>query len=187
MPELPPGMLRNPDGKRDLPIEPYFHPDEYLYRRVPDWLWDDGESPPFDIDAIALPDMSVGRSKLAHPEWLRLRADQFALCAVVGFRWGDVPRQMFESGILFVFDAVHTPESRDYPHSEVRAYRENRDRQRQHVTKTEDLPESLYLEWREEMHRLATRGIFLRSGQPKPVRTHSPKSYKPEDIPESCV
>jgi hypothetical protein len=48
MPDLPLGMLRNPDGKRELPIDPYFHPDEYLYRRVKDSLWDDDASPPFE-------------------------------------------------------------------------------------------------------------------------------------------
>lgn len=139
-----------------------------------------------ELDAIEMPDMSVGRSKFAHPEWLRLQHDYFALWPVIGFRWGDVPKERFDCGILFVFKAEHKPEPRNYPHSEIKSYRESSAKEQLHVNRIEDLPDSLYLEWREEMHRLATRGIFLRFGQVKAIRTYSPRSYKPEDIPQAA-
>ena len=84
MADLPPGMVQ---GNRH-PV-PHFDKAEYLYRRVPHGLWDDDAiGLPIDVDAIEMPDMSVSRSKFAHPEWLRLASgcDDWG---VVGFQVKD--------------------------------------------------------------------------------------------------
>jgi hypothetical protein len=89
MPEIPPAMYTA--GRHPVP---HFERGEYLYRRVPHELWDPDADPgelPIDVDAVEMPDMSVGRSRFAHPEWLRLAAG----CedwGVVGFQVQDIPQ-----------------------------------------------------------------------------------------------
>jgi hypothetical protein len=174
-------MLRNPNGKFERPSDPHFDRQEYLYRRVPDAMWVAGEQPPFELDAIGMPDMSVGRSKYGHPEWLRLERADFALWGVFGFRVGEMSTQEYDNGIRYHFEANHVPEPGNFPHSEVWAYRESLDKQRHRVKSVDDLPPDMYLAWREEIHRAAI--VFLHKGQQWNIRDVSPKSHVPDLIP----
>lgn len=174
MPNLPEGMLQN--GRPPLP---HFDPREYLYRRVPPEQWVESSTGlPIDIDAIELPDMSVGRSRFAHPEWLRL-ASGCSEWGVVGFRVCDVPPERLIDGIPYQFSPEHAPERRNYPHSEVRAYEPSSSK---HVDgKSIMLPPRVHLEWREQLLREVR--VFLRNCQPAAIRQHAPKSHKPETDP----
>ena len=42
---------------------PHFDPEEYLFRRVPLILWPSADDL-VEVDAVELPDMSVGRSRM---------------------------------------------------------------------------------------------------------------------------
>ena len=125
MAEIPAEMNRN---NRE-PDQDFF-PDEYLYRRVPELLWDDDE---IDVAAIELPDMSVNRQKFGPAWWVRFvetenstsGARSFTLTemGVIGFKSKDVPpRQAFRGAFVYRFQVVHAPEKYNYPHSEIRAF-----------------------------------------------------------------
>ncbi len=176
MPDKPPGMLRF-DGHRDRGVDQTFPRDEVLYRRVPDSLWDDSEEPPFELDAIRMPDMSVGRSKYAHPEWLRLESEAHAMWGVVGFEVGAVPAEMYADGVRFAFRVQHDPLPRNYPHAIVMAFREGSNGLA-HVVSETDLPADRYLLWREKLRR-ATQ-VYLRMGEACRVRQSTPGSHRPE-------
>lgn len=172
---LPNGMLQ---GNRH--VVPHFDQREILYRRVPPECWDeDNPTHPIDIDAIEMPDMSVGRSRFAHPEWLRLATgcDDWA---VVGFQVGDIPREQFIDGIRYDFRAVHVPLRRNYPHSEVRAHRgATEDVAEAHVDgKAVMMPDRVHLEWREKLLRHVK--VLIRARQLVPIRQHDPASVEPE-------
>jgi hypothetical protein len=171
MAELPPGMHQG--EKHPLP---HFDKDEYLYRRVPPILWDDeADDLPIDVDALEMPDMSVGRSRLAHPEWLRLASgcDDWA---VVGFRTEDIPPERWIDGIPYAFRPEHVPLRHNYPHAEVRAYERATG---VHMDgKAVMLPERVHLEWRERLLRKVR--VFLTPGQPAKIRQHNPVSHVPE-------
>lgn len=174
MSNLPEGMLQS--GR---PSVPRFDPEEYLYRRIPPELWDES-SPglPIDLHAIALPDMSVGRSQFAHPEWLRL-ASGCSDWGVVGFRVRSVPPERWIDGIAYEFSPEHAPERRNYPHSEVRAYERSSGN---HVDgKSLMLPPRVHLEWRERLLRAVQ--VFLKNREPAAIRQYAPKSHKPETDP----
>jgi len=49
------------------PEDPYFVAEEFLFRRIPTQIWDD-PTEDLGIEAIELPDVSVGRSKYGHAE-----------------------------------------------------------------------------------------------------------------------
>lgn len=141
MVELPPAMLKSGRGR-----DQEFAHDEYLYRRVPLQLWDDGEDD-IEVDAIELPDMSVVRSKYGHPEWARLESDEFLEWGVVGFTVGDIPAEMLHLGAFtWTFGARHVPLEKNYPHSEVQAYEEGK-----HVNAKSRLDPNLHLRWREKL------------------------------------
>jgi hypothetical protein len=170
MADLPPGMYQ---GERH-PV-PQFHPEEYLYRRVPPDFWEEHAARPIDIDAIELPDMSVGRSRFAHPEWLRLAtgADDWA---VVGFKVEEIPPEKWIDGIRYDFRAVHVPHARNYPHTEIQAFEHEND---VHVDgKTVLLPDRVHLEWRERLLRKIR--IFLRVCQDRTIRQDASTSHVPE-------
>jgi hypothetical protein len=171
MPELPDGMMQ----KERQPVSE-FHEEEYLYRRVPHEYWDEGaDDPSIELDAIALPDMSVGRSLFAHPEWLRLVEDAEDW-AVVGFMVKHIPPEQWKDGVQYVFRAVHAPDRRNYPHSEVQAFEEAT---KLHVDgKKILLPHRTHLDWRERLIRKVR--VFLRAYQPRETRQHSPTSHVPE-------
>ncbi len=59
MSKRPRGMKR---AERDGEY-PHFAPEEYLFRRVPFVLWPSADDP-LEVDAIELPDMFVGRSRM---------------------------------------------------------------------------------------------------------------------------
>lgn len=165
---LPEGMLQ----RERLPVQ-RFEPAEFLYRRIPPQLWD--RSPHrVDVDAINLPDMSVGRSRFGHPEWLRL-APGCDAWAVVGFRIALVPTEQRYNGLPYLVRAIHVPLRRDYPHSEVQLF----DRTGAHVDgKALPMPDEVNLAWREKLLRVLE--VFLLPEQPAIIRTESPNSHVPE-------
>jgi len=55
---------------------------------VPLVLWPSADDP-VEVDAVQLPDMSVGRSRFGHPEWVRFDVGNnvhFEDWGVIGFR-----------------------------------------------------------------------------------------------------
>jgi hypothetical protein len=176
MAEKPPGMHRK-DGNRDRGIGSTFPHDEFLYRRVPDCFWDDAANPPFELDAVRMPDMSVARSKYAHPEWLRLESVDHSLWGVIGFEVGKVPPEMFSNGVRFVFRVEHDPLPHNYPHTVVRAFRDG-DSGLRHVDSEKDLPADRYLLWREKLRRVSL--VLLGQGERCEIRQRSPQSHHPE-------
>jgi hypothetical protein len=139
MPDIPEEMKKN--GR---PRIPEFDPDEYLYRRVMPQQWDEAE---IDIDAIELPDMSVNRSSLGPPQWVRLEEDRCQHWAVVGFKVKDIPTDILHLGIdLYTFYAMHIPLELNYPHSEVRCNRNG-----VHINAKRNLDKALHQRWREKL------------------------------------
>ncbi|MEZ6099960.1 MAG: hypothetical protein R3E01_13410 [Pirellulaceae bacterium] len=127
-----------------------FQPDELLYRRVPPIHWEDWDED-IELDAIELPDMSVVRSKYAHPEWVRFEGTtyKFSNWGVVGFRVDSIPPELQHLGVYrYTFDVRHDPKKQNFPHSEVRAYEDGN-----HVTLSESLDAHLHLRWREQLSR----------------------------------
>src|SRR5262249_6547081 len=137
MSKIPPEMRRN--GR---PIIPHFLKDEYLYRRVPLRICDDAASP-LEVSAVELPDISVGRSKFGHPEWLRLDKDRnFDGWGVIGVQVQDVPPERWlEGSFRFRFQPTHVPEEWNYPHAEIQAFQGEK-----HIQMLEELPEEVHLE-----------------------------------------
>lgn len=119
-----------------------FDPDEYLYRRVMPEQWEESE---IDIDAIELPDMSVNRSSLGPPEWARLEEERCQDWAVVGFKVKDIPTDMQHLGVhTFTFSPTHVPLELNYPHSEVRCYKDGT-----YINAKKLLDHAVYQRWRE--------------------------------------
>lgn len=161
--ELPEGMLTR--GRR---VVPRFDRHEWLFRRVPDELWDNDSEEPIDLDAIALPDMSVLRSRFAHPEWARFDRGEYRLLAVIGFQVESIPNRLVDAGsFVWTFGVVHSPTARNYPHSEVQACENGL-----HVDGRERLTAEVHLRWRQQLlHHVR---IFLRANQETSVRMESP-------------
>jgi hypothetical protein len=138
----PPAAMRR-DGR---PVVDTFHPDEYLFRRVPTSIWDAPDPLP-TVDAIELPDISVGRSLLGHPEWVRfdtVNGKYFNKWGVGGVQIKNIPPAFQPEGCpLFTYRAFHDPLEGDYPHSEIRAFEGEI-----HLSTEESVPEDLHLEWR---------------------------------------
>ena len=83
------------------PPDPYFHPDERLFRRVPLLIWDDPADRP-GPEAVELPDMSVGRSKYGHAEWVRfdvVNNRYFEEWVVLAVRVDDIPPQFWQHAV----------------------------------------------------------------------------------------
>ncbi len=144
-----------------------FSPNEWLYRRVPHVLWDDGG---VELDAIELPDMSVNREKHGgRPEWARLLSDDYADWGVIGFQVQDVPPELQHIGIyLYKFRPVHVPHHRNYHHTEVQAYETRVDEpgRETHIGKSlmDRITPDVHLRWREHLRRRCR--IILRAYQP---------------------
>jgi hypothetical protein len=157
---LPPAIYRNGRPRDDA-----FTDEEVLYRRVEPGNW---HQRLIDIAAIALPDMSVGRSKYGHPEWLRLEGEQYADWAVVGFRVGDIPRELLHVGTdTWTFTVRHLPLDDNYPHSEVWGYRNGA-----HMNAKAALEPDVHLRWRSQLRwRIRT---FLRPYERAEIRQDPP-------------
>ncbi len=65
------------------------------------------------------------------------------------------------------------PEEWNYPHSEIRAFADER-----HLDLLYALPEEIHLEWRELSLRHVE--VFLKPNQSAEIRTHCPRSHLPE-------
>ena len=136
MPEIPEEMKT-----RGRPADPIFLPREWLYRRVPHINWDDDE---VLIEAIDLPDMSVNRQKYGPPQWVRLNSEEYADWGVIGFQVASLPPPIQQYGIfMYDFRPVHSPLSKNYPHTEVQAYETHLERLENPVHITEDLADLL--------------------------------------------
>jgi hypothetical protein len=123
MSKIPPAMKQN---RRFA--DAHFVKSEYLYRRVPLDFWADAADD-LEVNAIELPDISCGRSKYGHPEWLRFDVRENGVYifrdgwAVIGFQIGDIPSERWLDGVFrFTFKTVHDPDEWNYPHSEVRSF-----------------------------------------------------------------
>ncbi|MEQ9588030.1 MAG: hypothetical protein RJS97_08760 [Parvibaculaceae bacterium] len=99
----------------------HFADDEHLFRRFPPEFC---EGQRIVIEALELPDMSVNRAKYGPPNWLLLHED-FGGWGVFGFEVGHIPAEFVEDGVTkYTFGPKHRPLKNNYPHSEVRAYRD---------------------------------------------------------------
>jgi len=122
MPELPDYMFQ-----KGRPPDPDFPPDEFLYRRVPRDTWGDEDmwsNEDIDSDCIEFPDMSVERQKYGltadSARWERGRHVDWG---VLEFQVLDIPASMpFQGAFVYRMRAIHVPERRNYPHTEVQVF-----------------------------------------------------------------
>jgi hypothetical protein len=169
-------------------VDKRFAADEYLFRRVPPSVWEKPEERP-GPDAVKLTDVSVGRRKYAHPEWLRfdvVKNQHYHEWGIIGFMVGDIPPSFWNLAVyLYTFETHHDPKENDYPHSEIRAFNNS-----EHIEYREGendvdldkrLPEDIHLKWRIAM--LKKMRVFLRPGQIIQTRQNTPTSHKPETLP----
>src|SRR5437016_13046447 len=118
MAEIPPGMMT-----MGRPDDQDFAEDELLFRRFRPEDFDGGEVAP---EAFELPDMSVNREKYGPPTWLLLE-EGCERWGVASFRVHDIPRErpVLHAGIVvYLLRPEHVPLRYNYPHSEVRIYRD---------------------------------------------------------------
>lgn len=164
----PPAAMRR--GGRH--VDPHFHTDEHLL------LWEDPDDE-LPVGAVELPDMSVGRSKYGHAEWVRFDVGNhrhFEDWGVIAFRVGDIPTPEWKHGTFRDdFRPCHEPLDSDYPHSEVRAFEND-----VHITEPlkDLLPEDVHLKWREKLLRQAR--VLIKRHQRVIVRQSPPVSHKLE-------
>jgi len=144
MAEIPPEMMQNGRAADDD-----FADDERLFRRVKPESFD-GDEP--SIAAVELPDMSVVRGKYGKPEWLLLD-EEYHEWGVIYFHVGDIPPgvEIIQAGILsFRLEPKHVPYHKNYPHTEVWAYRDGA-----HICRKDDnlglLDPDFHLRWRERI------------------------------------
>lgn len=138
MSEIPEAMMTRARHR-----DPVFHPTERLFRRFPP-IYSDGTR--VEMDAIALPDMSVNREKYGPPDWLLLDGD-FEGWGVFAFEVADIPEKFPVEGVwMYSFKPVHRPKKRNYPHTEVRAYENGT-----HIKSSERLPRDVQLRFRERL------------------------------------
>jgi hypothetical protein len=151
MPDIPDEMKT-----KGRPPAPFDDPSEYLYRRVAPDLWDESG---IDVDAIELPDMSVNRARFGPPGWTRLADERCWDWAVVGFKVQDIPQELLHLGVDdYTFAPEHAPLKNNYPHSEVRCYRNGF-----HINAKKHLDRELHLRWREKL--LWKIRTFFRPGE----------------------
>jgi hypothetical protein len=118
MADIPPEMMT-----KDRLEDQDFADHELLYRRFRAEDFDGGEVAP---EAFELPDMSVNRQKYGPPRWLLLE-DGYETWGVAGFRVQDIPRDraMLHAGVVvYLLRPEHMPLRYNYPHAEVRIYRD---------------------------------------------------------------
>lgn len=175
MPPQPEAMKRT--GRAGIEA---FHQEEVLFRRVPTSIWPSADAP-IPLDAIILPDISMARSSLGHPEWLRLdlHANIFRKnWGVIGVLVRHIPiTYQLDGGPLFSYRVQHAPLENDYPHSEVQAFDGER-----HLDTRESVPEDLHLEWRANL--LEAFNTYIRPSEQWAIRNAPPKSYVPEPHPD---
>jgi hypothetical protein len=161
--------------------DPSFPSDEYLFRRIPLEYWgDEDEDFPDDIAAVELPDISVLRSKYAHPEWARITSGtpDCSDWGVIGILVGDVPSLQLVNGLRVEFCAVHDPEAQNYPHSEIQGFYNSK-----HINPLIFMSELDHIKWRELLLRKYRE--FLKPCRKYVIRQDVPESRHPKDaIPE---
>lgn len=159
----------------ERPNDPHFHQEEYLFRRVPTLIWEDPASD-FDVDAVELPDLSVGRSKHGHAEWVRFDVINHRFYedwGVVAVQVQDIPPMLWKDGVAFAFRVQHSPLELDYPHSEICAFEGER-----HLQEPGAIPPGIDLEWRERLLRRLHK--IIKPYQRVVVRERAPISHKLE-------
>ena len=130
------------------PRNQHFEDDEKLYRRFrPDMV--DGRR--LELDAVCMPDMSVMRESLMDDmRWVLIDPDgqrDFSSWGIAYFRVEDVPCEvLFRGAQLYIFGPRHVPLPRNYPHSEVWAYRDG-----EHLQGRNALPPEVHLTFRERL------------------------------------
>jgi hypothetical protein len=129
------------------------------------------------LDAVQLPDISVGRSKYGHAEWTRFDVlnnrfhEDWGMVAV---QVQDIPPELWREGVFhFVFKPHHCPEEKNYPHAEIRAYEND-----MHLEQAERIPEDVDLAWRERLLRKLQ--TIIKPHQKVIVREQAPASHKLE-------
>lgn len=161
--------------------DPHFHPGEYLFRRVPDWIWDDPTDRP-GPEAIELPDMSVGRSRYGHAEWVRydvINNRHYEKWGVLGVQVQDIPPKYWDLGVYkYTFQSCHDPLENDYPHTEIRVSNNG-----VRIELLKDLPEDIHLKWR--LALLDVVEAIIKPMQIVPLRETAPVSHKLE--PHSVI
>jgi hypothetical protein len=143
--------------------DPIFTDEERLFRRFRPEDFDGGE---VAAEAFELPDMSVNREKYGPPDWLLLDED-FLGWGVAGFRVKDIPRgkEILHLGVIvYVLQAEHVPLRLNYPHSEVRIYRDGnrvwRDNENLRLLEPE-----FHLRWRERLSRVCR--VVIQPSEPE--------------------
>jgi hypothetical protein len=139
-------------------------------------LWDDpGED--VGVEAVKLPDISVGRSRYCHAEWVRfdvVNGRYFEDWGVVAVEVQEIPAEHWvEGSCQFTFSAQHAPLDEDYAHSEIRAYEQG-----QHINAIERMPEEVHLVWREKLLRKLR--TVIKPFQKVRIRQNPPTSHKLE-------
>lgn len=171
-----PTAMESGDGEAEYP---HFVPDEVLFRRVPLILWQSKDDD-IELDAIELPDMSVGRSRFGHPEWVRfdvVNGKHFDDWGIIGFEVRAIHPHFWVNGTdSFTFRPAHDPLDLDYPHTEVRVYLDA-----ERISIAERIPHHIRLKWRELLFRQIRR--VIRPFQVVRVRVTRPASHIPEPIP----
>lgn len=171
----PPAAMRTNERHPDK----HFPPDEHLFRRVPLSLWQDRDERP-GPDAVKLPDLSVGRSKYAHAEWLRFDAvknQHYEEWGILGVKVEDIPPEFWDLAVdNYTFETRHDPQVNDYPHCEVRVFRNGA-----HVNLDDVLPEAIHLKWR--LALLKKMRAIIEPYQVVPTRQNPPLSHKLEPLP----
>ncbi len=164
MPDLPEYMLQ-----KEQKVKPIFTPDELLYRRVPDEVWDDWDNDgDIELDAIEFPDMSVTRESLGPADSARWIGERHVDWGVIGFKVKDIPSQiLYQGAFIYKMRPVHRPLRRNYPHSEVQVFETewNNPEDEIHVEKKTmpGIPYEAQQEWRELLRRVCR--IVLRPGR----------------------
>lgn len=175
MADIPEAMKRQTNDKE---IDEDFPDDETLFRRVdPKRHWKPNLDPPIDPLAIALPEMSIGRSKYGHPEWLRLYDHDGKSClewAVIGFHVSAIIKTYHIDGEQYDSKPVHDPHSKNYPHTVVRTFHKNANR---YIHSKDYLTRRMQLEWRDAIRRRLT--IYIRPHQVVEIRQARPTSIVP--------
>ena len=173
----PPAAMRTNERHPDK----HFPPDEFLFRRVPLSQWDEPDARP-GPDAVRLPDLSVGRSKYAHPEWLRfdvVKNQHYEEWGVLGVKVEDIPPAFWDLAVyLYTFETHHDPQANDYPHSEVRVFSNA-----SHVQLDDVLHEEIHLKWR--LVLLKKMRAIIKPYQLVPTRQNPPASHKLEPVPSA--
>ncbi len=140
MAELPEAMRQS--GR---PPDPQFDAEESLFRR---FRPEDLEGRTLAVDAIELPDMSVNREKYGPPTWLLLD-EAFETWGVASFMVQDIPTELIHLGtIQYTFGVEHCPTRNNYPHPEVRAYKDTEHIDLRHKA---DLDPEPHLRWRQRL------------------------------------